>query len=928
MLRLFSVLLAATGLFAEQSIFRFPEPEVQPSPAEKAQILIPEGEKVIDFDVWSMKPEAMVLSRTASGAYKVTAWNIGKGPAQLAFDLPAGFEAHAIVCHPESRTVFLTGRRAGNHEIVSWQFNAGKWREKTLFTSPAEVRRLLVSPRPFSYYNGKTGVFARRLLFAVKDSSGAYAIRSIMEDGGRGYQVLGPEATYIRMPGNASDQPNENFVPSALPSAFHPAGHILLWEDARHCFHSLKYERDNWGKTSDLPVANLCGGSLTVTPNGMGMVHWKPSEPGVTIFLNRGRMKIQQAKDYTFLSTPSSTPDGRGIVGLVQTPEGLALAYVPVSVPLANVVNAWMFTETPDDAQRLAKDSGLFRLQQRDQIYELYDSESYLCGGYDSATPTRPYLVTTDLFWEIFAAAYEGMFIVQERRQSMPAFWAFVGMANASAASFPAGSPWPRVFKTAAALRNPPARSGPEIQRILKASGKATSSVIGKPLDYSEMKPRGHYESDRQMAAYFRAFRYLTAVSAAIDSAPLRSLPAPVREKALAWVRSYERFIAPPNAPLVWGSYAKPPLYALHPETSQSFFPLSWGFDNEILLSTVYHGNWPESQQIKGPGGERAMASGLDVVAALGNSFARDLLAEEIRKYPPLGAALDQLKARYVPDPSNLYNAWISALAVQWANDVSTHGGINARAIWQTKRLQTGLASWATLRHATVLVNQKAVAECGEGGFEELVVRPPRGYVEPDAATLAAIAGLFDKLADVAAAGPGGPAGKGPGAPGANDALRQALLKRLRETAAEVRRFQRMAYKEMRGEALSDAEYDAILHIGGVAEHNFLVYKTLASENLAIANPEPMAKIADAAQGPAGHLEVAVGQPMEWDQVVPYFGRREIVRGSVYSYYEFVSPNPMTDSEWRKELDSRALPAWVQRFVSPGALSCPAVNPF
>ena len=42
----------------------------------------------------------------------------------------------------------------------------------------------------------------------------------------------------------------------------------------------------------------------------------------------------------------------------------------------------------------------------------------------------------------------------------------------------------------------------------------------------------------------------------------------------------------------------------------------------------------------------------------------------------------------------------------------------------------------------------------------------------------------------------------------------------------------------------------------------------------------------------------AVGRPLEWDQVVPYFGRREIVKGSVYSYYEFTSPKPLNDLEW------------------------------
>jgi len=60
---------------------------------------------------------------------------------------------------------------------------------------------------------------------------------------------------------------------------------------------------------------------------------------------------------------------------------------------------------------------------------------------------------------------------------------------------------------------------------------------------------------------------------------------------------------------------------------------------------------------------------------------------------------------------------------VQWAKDVTFPGAPDS-PLWKAKRLQTGLASWATLRHATVLVNERSEAEAGEGGFEELVTQP------------------------------------------------------------------------------------------------------------------------------------------------------------------------------------------------------------
>jgi hypothetical protein len=104
----------------------------------------------------------------------------------------------------------------------------------------------------------------------------------------------------------------------------------------------------------------------------------------------------------------------------------------------------------------------------------------------------------------------------------------------------------------------------------------------------------------------------------------------------------------------------------------------------------------------------------------------------------------------------------------------------------------------------------------------------------------------------------------------------------------------------------------------------------MANEEYALSEPDPMAKIADAAGGAAGvpYLMVAVGGPLEWDFAAPYFGRRQIVRGAVYSYYEFQSDKLMDDKEWREALPKRRRPEWVTRFMSPDAASCPAKDPY
>ncbi len=171
-----------------------------------------------------------------------------------------------------------------------------------------------------------------------------------------------------------------------------------------------------------------------------------------------------------------------------------------------------------------------------------------------------------------------------------------------------------------------------------------------------------------------------------------------------------------------------------------------------MLLSTVFHEDWPEAEQVKGPSGPRLIPSGLDMASALGSGFATALLSTEIEKYPSLRKVLEELRVRLSEtgkgsgNDANIYNRWIAALALQWADDAASPGGDLDKELWHAKRLQTGLASWATLRHATVLVNERTGAECGEAAFEPILLTPPRGYVEPDPRTFDAIGALFQSM--------------------------------------------------------------------------------------------------------------------------------------------------------------------------------------
>ncbi len=961
---LLSLPFVALPVFAQApaapSIFDSAELNVTPSPASTSELSLPAGTSVVDFDIWPTGADAVILLRDKSG-YHVVSWHVGDTSAVPLLALPATFTAASLTVHPMGQRFFVEGKTGQQSQILAVDNVNGSWTQHSVYQTSADVRRLLVAPRPFETgYNDTTeqAIESYRIFFAERLPSGVYSTRSITEDGQREYQVIGPQATYVKIP-DENEDPTPNFVPSALPESFHPDGHLLIWEDGNGCFEQLAYAGQNWDKPSHI-VGNPCGGSLTVTPNGAALLHWKSGVPGVAVIGDHGSTTSTQAAGYQFISTPSSVPDGKGVIGLVEKTGAQALVYVPIEVPLADVMNAWMFTQDAADRDSYTAKAGLLRTTGDDQMYELYDSESYACGQFDSATPTRPYLVTTDIFWELVASAYEGTFIVEERQQAMPAFWAFVSTARQSLDASAPASKWAVAFNAVADSESATSASDAEALHIQQAKGTFNSPVFGKVFDFTELTPRGYYTATPEMQEYFKAVHYLTSVSAAIDATPLNSLPDDVKAKALQWIAAYTAYIAPSRSPLVWNSGAfVPPAFALHPGASPQIFPLSWGFDNEVLLSTVYHSDWPAAEQITGTKGPRGLPSGLDLAAALGSGYARSLLKTDLASYPALGPVLDALHGRQPQSAAQpeLYDAWINALAVQWADD-ATFPGNATDTLWNAKRIQTGLASWATLRHATVLVNERSTAECGEGGFEAIVLRPPRGYVEPDPKTFEAIASLFDQMQQVVAKSANF-TGSFPQDPSETEdssgdqtaqPLQAGIIRRLQATASKTRLFETMALKELQNQPLADSDYDEILHVGAVAEHDFLIYNSLASADLALSTPNPIMKIADVAGGgEVPYLEAAVGRPLEWDQVVPYFGRREIVKGSIYSYYEFPSSTPLTDLAWAGKpanpdadpvkpspadkavpgkVEVQAHPAWVNSFISRETLSCPAEPPF
>ncbi len=956
--------------------FELPVPRVESSPATPSRVAVPAGWRVEALAMAPSSAEVAVLLSRGETDTDLELWRAGE-PSLIPTGIrwPSGFRAGAaagdksrttpLAWHPFEHTVYVAGAIGSHGMVLAVAQHDRVWSVTKVAETASEIRSLAIGPRPYvtAWDPEKREV---RLFFGVV-SGKSVSIRSLTENGTKPYEAIAPAAPAAKRKGAASEdaveRPSEIAASWADPEAFHPAGHLLVWRDDKSCHHVAIYDRDAWKKQSALATVP-CGGSVQVTPNGAGLVQWMPGSAGVTLFLDSAKSHETVAGDTTFEIAPSLAPDGGGLVGVVRT-EGTgtdgtatALAFAPVSMPLADVVDAWMFASGAPERERLARDTGVFRPLALDQLYSLYDSERYECGNLDTAAPARPYLVTTDVFWEVFAAAYEGLFLVEEKTRAMPAFWRFVDEASKGVTgSGKTADKWRKVFEALEAVKAGDPRNA-EAARIIDAKGKSHSDVLDADFDYAELTPRGHYTATPERRRYFQAFRYLAGIQLGDDDLrTLRALPEAAQQAARDWAAPYLEVEAPSRRELVWSPSQPGPDYARRSPPGPAVFPLGWGFDSEALDRTVIHLDVPAEEQIRGPKGPRALPSGLDVATALGSGFARSLLDEAgaTADYPRLGPTLDELarafasrQAHGVSGAANLYDAWLAALAVQWtdrgsmptASGAHAPDAITSPRLWQVKRLQTGLASWATLRHATVLVNERSAAECGEGGFEPIVMDPPRGYVEPDPETFGAIAALFEQAAGVVSrstdlstveTSPVDEPSADSSHPSAETDVKLGLAKRLAASAAKARLFQSLARKELDGLALSPAEYQEIFDVGRVAEHHALVYRSLARDDLSLANPDPMAKVADVADGReagGGLLLVGVGYPLEWDQIVPFFGRREIVKGPVYGYYETTRPAPLDDATWRKQVKSLARPSWVEPFLGAPPCDCAPPRPF
>jgi hypothetical protein len=492
-------------------------------------------------------------------------------------------------------------------------------------------------------------------------------------------------------------------------------------------------------------------------------------------------------------------------------------------------------------------------------------------------------------------------------------------------------------------------------------SGFAVGAIFPYKVDYSQFVPRGHYTRSEALKRFFRAMMWYGIAPFALQyqaGGSATRADEPILQGLLLAASLYRAGLDDE-----WATVYEPT--AFYVGTADDLTPAEWKrvsdevFGKDVPASAFTDKNrfdafvdaigkartarirqrvvledlvpapdlqlrfmgqryLPDSeilQQLSVPI-ERPFPSGLDVMAVLGSPRAAQILdaypkvynAKAWAGYPAERAKLTEEFARIPPEQwsANLYWSWLDALRTLLVPAPEGYPSFMQSDAWQDKSVHTALASWAELRHDTILYGKQSAAECGDGEEKPFV----KGYVEPNVR-------FYDRLLKLTRQSRDGLSRR--------KLLSDTLKDRFEQFDDLLTFLKTVSEKELRNEKLTEEQYNQIRYIGGELERLTLSVMTGSptSWELVSQADRDMAVVADVHTAIPKVLEEAVGHANEILAIVPIEGRLSLTRGAVFSYYEFKQPidDRLTDEKWQALLKADQAPeppVWTGSFLLPG----------
>jgi hypothetical protein len=464
---------------------------------------------------------------------------------------------------------------------------------------------------------------------------------------------------------------------------------------------------------------------------------------------------------------------------------------------------------------------------------------------------------------------------------------------------------------------------------------------IPNPLvSYEELTPRGHYTKSESLKKYFKGFKWVAlngidiredqqlkgmlllayivktdqdllgkfrqytqtmqglagqednlSLSDLIDALPDVPLDELLQPKVLKSLRAKLVALKKEQIKTVYG-----PQFPADLRVPNHLYLISstYSFSGEIF-SRLVHVDMERSK--------RPFPKGLDLPAVFRDPTAESILLKEYKEADSWPAYTSRLKA--LQEQFDDFEQWDHnygfkgvELALASSAEQDHYPDFMKTDAYNRKELASGLASWAGVKQALILYQEKPYAvEGGQGGGPD----PPMmlSYVEPNLAFWSTAIDLVEWLQQLP-----------------QEKTRMSfVLKEIKELGMLL---EAVATKQVEGQAVTVNEFNQLEYIGATIEHLLL---DILSFNYAIPDREKsMALIADVYKYNQTNLNVAVGHANDIHVLVPINGQFYLARGAVYSYYEFTG-DLMTDEKWRKRVEDAATPPppeWLAPILRPG----------
>lgn len=569
-----------------------------------------------------------------------------------------------------------------------------------------------------------------------------------------------------------------------------------------------------------------------------------------------------------------------------------------------------------------------------------------------------PVFVTTDAAYHVWHLVFDKVLRSLEQEVLLPRLEDLVGglleRAREQASELAgtvledAASRVEQIFQVAAAELGMPVDLGPlarqERALVDAHAGIEGSPIVGGEIDYSVFTPRGHYTRNAHLQRYFVAMSVLGQLAfclpgtigcpgleptrlAILASGALTGDPALVE----LWRQIYEPTVflvgmADDYTPLevaqvataglqdatafaddaavegvIDGLVGSRPVLINPDRASIRIMGTRFVFDSYLLDQLIY-------PNVGTPDRPRSLPAAMDLPAAFGSAHAYGVLDDAgetgYENYDEqLGAMRELLASRPRQEwGRTVYDAWLHALEPSFARHGRAFPDFMRSEAWAAKAHQSGLGSYAELKHDTILYAKQPIGEGGDGTD----VPERRNWVEPEPVVFARLAATAELMR------------AGLDERGLLPAEQAGLL----ADAIELFRFLvQVAEDELAGVPISQRDDDRLTDIGHELESLFVRTSDQTAEGVGEADLDA-AIVADIASGGGEVLEISTGRIDRIYVLVPDDeGRFQVAVGGAYSFYEFRTDGErLSDEEWRSLLDAGEAPerpSW-QEAMLPG----------